>query len=212
MSTAQTEEGEVGRYDKHIEEENVKIANRIAMERTIRIDEAARKLRDNNGEVSIRLRIPTGEVENAFGEKQVVYKEGEYETKSYKFRKIATSDWNLYTLKRAELQNESAKPITESDQNKIADLNNRIYEYLALKYLGVPHNDYIRAEWDDIKLAVEACNMITENANVEFEFKSKKKQQTNNNNTDEELLPVSIPPFNKKEEGTSPKKTYDYED
>jgi len=170
MSTTKDDVKEIVDYQKKLEDENIRIANSISMERSIRIDKTARKLLSNNGVVDIRLRIPEGEIVNPFGEKEVTYKEGEYETKQYRFKKIATSDWNLYMMKRAEMQTEMVKTADQADQRKIADLSNRIYEYLALKYLGVPHKDYVRAEYDDMKLAIEACNHITENANHSFDY------------------------------------------
>jgi hypothetical protein len=209
----QTVEG----YDKHLEDENVKIANRIAMERMVRIDETARKLKENNGEISIRLRIPIGETDNAFGEKEVMYKDGEYETKSYKFRNIVTNDWNLYTLKRAELQNENVKPIEQIDQNKIAELNSKIYEYLALKYLGVPHNEYVRAEWDDVKLAVETCNHITESAHISFaetepQIKPSKPRLKVKPMIDQTTITLNaLTRDEPQKEDSSSKKSYDYE-
>lgn len=167
-----SEQSEVAGVDyKNLEDENIKIANRIAMERTIRVDEIARKIIENKGNVAIRFRIPEGETVNAFGEKETLYRNNDYIFKTFTFRKIATGDWNLYVMKRAELQNEIMKPADQADQTKIADLNNRIYEFLAMKYLGISHDDYVRAEWDDAKLMIEACNHLTENAVKDFEIK-----------------------------------------
>jgi len=152
-------------------EENESITNKLVLERSIRVAETAKKVfEQDGGRFIIKLKIPTGKkIPNPFGGEDDEYKEdGEYDEEPYYFHKVSANDWNTYMTKRAELSNETAKPLPEQDQNKIADLNARIYEFLALKYLGMKHDDYIRAEWDDIRLAVDACNHVTEWASKEI--------------------------------------------
>lgn len=172
MSATNTTTTQEGEYDKSLEERNIQIAKRTQLERSIRIVEAAKKaMEQDKGKFIIRLKMPTGnKVINAFGQQEDEYHEGQHEKEPYHFRRISTSDWNLYRTKLAELNNETAKPIGEADNTKVVDLNNRIYEFLALKYLGIKHPEYVRAEWDDIQLAVDVCNHITETGTKAIEI------------------------------------------
>lgn len=151
--------------EKELAEQAQRLNNELLLERQLRVADAARKaLEEEGGRFSIRLKIPTGvKTPNPFGGEDIEeFEEGKHETKTYHFHKITASDWNLYMMKRAELNNETSKSLDKVDNSKIADLNNRIYEYLAIKYLGMNHDDYMRAEWDDVRLAVDACNHMTE--------------------------------------------------
>src|SRR3712207_6724445 len=130
--------------ERELAEQTQRISNELMLERQIRVAEAARRaLEEDRGRFTIRLKIPTGKkVANPLGgEEMEEFEEGKHETKTYHFHKITANDWNLYMIRRGELNNESSKPLEQADQTKIADLNNRIYEYLAWKYLGIKHED-----------------------------------------------------------------------
>lgn len=191
--------------EQQLFEESQHMSNELVLERQIRVANAARKaLEEEGGRFRVRLKVPSGNktTNPLSGEEMEEFKEGEYETKIYHFHKIAANDWALYRTKLAELQNETAKPLDKVDNSKIADLNNRIYEYLAIKYLGMHHDEYIRAEWDDVRLAVDACNSITEWQSQEIVVDGdkvnlvKKQQQS----TKKKLATASIHPEEIKEE------------
>lgn len=147
-------------------EQSQNLTNELILERQLRVADAARKaLEEENGRFVIRLKIPTGKkIANPFGNEELdeFKEEGEHEIKTYHFHKITAADWGLCSQKKGELNNEASKPIDKQDNTKIADLNNRIYEFLAIKFLGMKHDEYVRAEWDDVRLAIDACNHITE--------------------------------------------------
>jgi hypothetical protein len=154
-----------------LQEQVANLNNKLLLERQLRIAETARKVfEEQNGQFKIRLRIPTGKlIINAFNEEELEYKENEFDTKTYYYNKLSANDNNLLTSKRGELAN-------TQDAAKAADLTNRIYEFLALKFLRIKHDDYIRAEWDDIRLAIDVCNHINDSGHLELEVKPEDKK------------------------------------
>jgi hypothetical protein len=220
--------------DKELADKSARLTNQLLLERQLRVADAARKaLEEEGGRFQIRLKIPTGEkVTNPLGGEELIeYEEGKHETKTYYFHKITANDWNLYNAKRAELNNETAKPVGEADNAKIADLNNRIYEYLAIKYLGMKHDEYLRAEWDDVRLAVDACNHITDWQSQEVAVQGstigliKKPQRATQEMLEQvramdaeeeeptrEFSKIDKTPPPKKEKRSSPKKDFAYDE
>jgi hypothetical protein len=86
-----------------------------------------------------------------------------HETGTFIFHKMTANDWRLYISKRGELANKIAEPVRLLHNTIVAGLNNRIQnECLASKYQWIRHEDYVRAELDHIRLAVDACKSITE--------------------------------------------------
>jgi hypothetical protein len=187
--------------ERMLEEQVIQLNNRVLYERQLRVAEAARKVfEEDNGQFKIRLKIPTGKtIINAFGDEELEFKEDVYHTETYHYNKLSATDNNTLLLKRAELGN-------EQDPQKSADLTNRIYEFLALKFLKIKRDDYTRAVWDDVRLAVDVCNHINEWAHKEIEIIPREKQarlikvrdrdkennNNNNNNTSPNLDPTTF--------------------
>ena len=147
--------------EKELEEQVIKLNNELTYERQLRVSEEAKRAfsEDNGGRFEIRLKIPTGNtIINAFGDEELEYKPDTYDTKTYHYHKLSANDYNTYMMKRGELNS----LVSPEDQVKAADLLTRMYEFMAMKYLGMKHDDYVRAEWDDVHLAVDVCNHVNE--------------------------------------------------
>lgn len=50
--------------------------------------------------------------------------------------------------------------VKESEENKRLDLTLRMYEYLALKFLGMTHDEFALADFDDVVVATLACDAL----------------------------------------------------
>jgi hypothetical protein len=74
-------------------------------------------------------------------------------TKTYYRRSMSTQDYKRYL----DAKNRLAK---ELDEAKRIDLTLRMYEYLALKFLGMTHEEFKLADFDDIVVATLACDSL----------------------------------------------------
>lgn len=79
---------------------------------------------------------------------------GKYVIKTYKRQKISVRRWT----KLEEIRAAFAK---ESDRQKSQELLAEVYWQCAQGYFGMDKNDYIGASWEDMKLAMDACNFRT---------------------------------------------------
>lgn len=77
-----------------------------------------------------------------------------WETKEYDRSKISPKEWENLDKLRA-LYNK------EKDAEMIPTRLGKIYEYAAHVYLGMPYEDYVRSDWDEIKMTIDACNFRT---------------------------------------------------
>jgi hypothetical protein len=74
-------------------------------------------------------------------------------SKTYHRHSISTQDYKRYTLAKEKLAN-------ETDENKRNDLVMRLYEYLALKFLAMSHEEFVKADFDDVVVATLACDAL----------------------------------------------------
>lgn len=77
-----------------------------------------------------------------------------WEEKEFDRNKIASEDWHMAEKMRAE----NGK---EKDDVKFRENLAKIYEFLAWCYLGMTHDEFNRADWNDIKPIIDACNHRT---------------------------------------------------
>jgi hypothetical protein len=127
----------------------------LSEELTQRLFEAAKsgaqngfviKMRRPTGRKIVDPLSPTGEEEEEFV----------YDRKITKHKQaISTSDYKRYLEARDKL----AK---ETDEGKRNDIMLRIYEFLALKYLGMTHQEFVEADFDDVAVAGLACSIMSE--------------------------------------------------
>lgn len=68
-------------------------------------------------------------------------------------RSMSTQDYKRYL----QAKNQLAK---ETDEEKRIDLTLRMYEYLALKFLGMTHEQFVNADFDDVVVATLACDVL----------------------------------------------------
>jgi hypothetical protein len=80
---------------------------------------------------------------------EVVYDE---EKRFYK-HSMSAQDYKRYVEVRKQLA-------AETNEDKRIDLTLRLYEYLALKFLGMAHEDFVNADFDDIVVATLACDAL----------------------------------------------------
>lgn len=74
-------------------------------------------------------------------------------SKIYHRHSISTQDYKRYNQAKEQLAN-------ETDENKRNDLAMRMYEYLAMKFLGMSHEEFVKADFDDVVVAALACDAM----------------------------------------------------
>ena len=94
-------------------------------------------------------------------------------TKTYHRQSMSTHDYKRYLDAKDKL----AK---ETDDTKRMDLTLRMYEYLALKFLGMNHEEFVDADFDDVVVAVLACDALFGSGNI---------NHNNNNNSPAQQQP-----------------------
>lgn len=87
---------------------------------------------------------------------EVVYDE---EKRFYK-HSMSAQDYKRYLEVKKQLAAE------KDDEDKRIDLTLRLYEYLALKFLGMSHEDFVRADFDDVVVAALACDALFGSGNT----------------------------------------------
>jgi hypothetical protein len=103
---------------------------------------------------TISLRKPTGrKIKHPITEQEEPEYKG-WEERNYERGKIASPDWHMVEKMRAQM----AK---EKDQEKVMEMMAKIYEFLAYCYLGMPHDEYVRTDWEELKPIIDACNFRT---------------------------------------------------
>ena len=117
-------------------------------------DEKKKKVAELAGKSTydINLQKPTGgKVLNPLtGKEEVEYSE-EWETQTYNRRKVNQHNWALLEQMKAEYAEEL------DDQVQRAKLYDKMHEGMAFMYLGMKPEDYKRADWEELKLVIDAC-------------------------------------------------------
>jgi hypothetical protein len=75
--------------------------------------------------------------------------------RTFQRRKVTVTTWNMVEEIRAQLTK-------LKDREQIVAKMAEIYYILAHAYFGISKEDYGNADWDTIKLAVDACNYRTQ--------------------------------------------------
>lgn len=67
---------------------------------------------------------------------------------------MTTQEYNQFATFRGKM-------LKETDTEKAEDMATRLYEYGAMKFLDMSHDTYLRAEKDEVRMAVDACLHIS---------------------------------------------------
>lgn len=70
---------------------------------------------------------------------------------------LTTKDYNDFVQYRYKWLNEK----NFGDQSKAEDMEFRLFEFGAMKFLGMNHDDYVHADKEQVRVAVDACTQIT---------------------------------------------------
>lgn len=129
---------------------------------------------------TIHFKKPTGNnTFDPFEEKQeaeYTYQHDDPEfMKTYHRRPIGFSDWEKYQSKNAEL-------LTIKDDIQRKKLLIKIIEFLAIRYLGMTHEEFEKSNQDEVSMAVMACNYITDLGGDIDTSKVREKLTSGNNN------------------------------
>jgi len=79
---------------------------------------------------------------------------GEYENKKFKRKKISAGKWEEVEELREDI-------FAEKDRKKTRALISKLYWICAREYFKMSEDEYKRASWEDVKLAVDASNFRT---------------------------------------------------
>jgi hypothetical protein len=73
--------------------------------------------------------------------------------KTFYKHSMSAQDYKRYQDVRKKLSE-------ETDEEKRVDLTLRLYEYLAMKFLGMTHDEFVSADFDDVVVATLACDAL----------------------------------------------------
>jgi hypothetical protein len=103
----------------------------------------------------ISLRMPTGrKIPDPIDPTQMIDEFKGWTKKDFKRCKITSADYARLEKLRADFNK-------EKDPTKVADMLARIYQFLAYCYLEMPYEEFIRADWDEVKPILDGCNFRT---------------------------------------------------
>jgi hypothetical protein len=103
---------------------------------------------------SIGFKIPTGKtIKDPITDEDILEYSG-WENKTYRRGRITAEEYKKIEILRGKYNK-------ERDQEKNAELFAKLYQYIAYVYLGMKYEDIRRADWDELKPVLDACNFGT---------------------------------------------------
>ena len=78
----------------------------------------------------------------------------DWKPKAFKRYKITSKDFEQIDLARAEYN-------MSKDAKQISILMAQMYELIAFKYLRMSHEEYVSAQWEELRPVLDACNFRT---------------------------------------------------
>lgn len=104
---------------------------------------------------TLTLKKPTGrKIKDPLTDEEVDEFIG-WESRIYNRHRITTEEYNKIEALRGKFNKE------KDDVDAIADILAKMYRYLAYVYLQMPQEDFLRADWEEIKPVLDACNFAT---------------------------------------------------
>lgn len=82
----------------------------------------------------------------------------EWKAKPYRKQTLTTKDYSDFVQYRYKWLDVSNNP---AEQARAEDMENRLYEFGAKKFLEMSHSDYLHADKEQVRIAVDACVQIS---------------------------------------------------